>query len=138
MYKNILLAIDGSENSRRAGYEAARLALDDTVNVTILHVMDPDDTQKDVVRSTTERHLNKQKKDTLSSIIRFFGEQTVDHEYVVRRGLPARKIIEEANTGKYDVLVIGSRGLNIFQEMVLGSVSHKVAKRATIPVMIVK
>ncbi|MFC3419543.1 universal stress protein [Salinicoccus hispanicus] len=138
MYKNILLAIDGSENSQRASHEAAKLALDDVVNVTILHVMDPDDTQKDVVRSTTERHLNKQKKDTLSSIIRFFDEQAVDHEYVIRRGLPARKIIEEANTGSYDVLVIGSRGLNIFQEMVLGSVSHKVAKHARIPVVIVK
>jgi nucleotide-binding universal stress UspA family protein len=35
-------------------------------------------------------------------------------------------------------VVIGSRGLNSFQEMVLGSVSQKVAKRVNAPVMIVK
>jgi nucleotide-binding universal stress UspA family protein len=33
-----------------------------------------------------------------------------------------------ANSGKYQAIVLGSRGLNSLQEMVLGSVSHKVAK----------
>lgn len=136
-YKNILLAIDGSENSRRAAYETARLAGRDT-SITVLHVLDPDDTQKDVVRSSTERNWDKQKKDMLSSIIGHFDEADIDHKYLTRRGLPSRKIIEEANSGHYEVLVIGSRGLNMFQEMVLGSVSHKVAKHAKIPVMIIK
>ncbi|WP_337692580.1 universal stress protein [Companilactobacillus halodurans] len=35
-------------------------------------------------------------------------------------------------------MVLGTRGLNSLQEMVLGSVSHKVAKRSEIPVVIVK
>ncbi|WP_031547579.1 universal stress protein [Salinicoccus luteus] len=136
-YKKVLLAVDGSENSRRAAYETARL-VDGGANVTVLHVLDPDDTQKDVVRSSTEREWNKQKKDTLSTVIRYFDEADIDHKYLARRGLPSREIIEEANSGNYEVLVIGSRGLNIFQEMVLGSVSHRVAKYSTIPVMIVK
>lgn len=136
-YRKILLAIDGSENSRRAAHETARLVGGDT-NVTVLHVLDPDDTQKDVVRSGTERQWDKQKKDMLSAIIRYFDEADIEHKYVARRGLPSREIIEEANSGDYEVLVIGSRGLNIFQEMVLGSVSHRVAKHARIPVMIVK
>ncbi|MBW9235102.1 universal stress protein, partial [Leptospira santarosai] len=33
---------------------------------------------------------------------------------------------------------IGSRGLNTLQEMVLGSVSHKVAKRVHSPVLLIK
>ncbi|MGM0899696.1 MAG: universal stress protein [Bacillota bacterium] len=37
-----------------------------------------------------------------------------------------------------DLIIIGSRGLNALQSMVLGSVSHKVMKRASCPVMIVK
>lgn len=39
---------------------------------------------------------------------------------------------------KVDIVVIGSRGLNTLQEMVLGSVSHKVMKRVHRPAMIVK
>ena len=79
-----------------------------------------------------------EEKDTLSTVIRYFDEADIDHKYLARRGLPSREIIEEANSGNYEVLIIGSRGLNIFQEMVLGSVSHRVAKYSTIPVMIVK
>ena len=38
----------------------------------------------------------------------------------------------------FDLVIIGSRGLNSLQEMVLGSVSHKVVKRVKCPVHIVK
>ena len=37
-----------------------------------------------------------------------------------------------------DLVIAGSRGLNTLQEMVLGSVSHKIAKRVKCPVMIIK
>jgi nucleotide-binding universal stress UspA family protein len=37
-----------------------------------------------------------------------------------------------------DLMIIGSRGLNSLQEMVLGSVSYKVIKRVQCPVLIVK
>lgn len=137
MYKEVLLAIDGSENSRRAAEEALHLA-DDKTRITLLHVTDPDDNQGDVVRSTNERAWNKQKKDEVSSIIALFDRENVGHKYLTRRGLPAKEIIKEAELEDYELVVIGSRGLSRFQEMVLGSVSHKVAKRAEIPVMIVK
>ncbi|WP_370876089.1 universal stress protein [Evansella vedderi] len=39
---------------------------------------------------------------------------------------------------EFDLVVIGSRWLNKLREMVLGRVSHKVAKRVACPVMIVK
>lgn len=48
------------------------------------------------------------------------------------------KIVKYANDQKVDIVVIGSRGLNALQEMVLGSVSHKVMKRAHCPALIVK
>ncbi|WP_270908820.1 universal stress protein, partial [Staphylococcus saprophyticus] len=52
--------------------------------------------------------------------------------------IPAEKVVEVANSGDYQAVILGSRGLNSLQEMVLGSVSHKVAKRSEIPVIIVK
>ncbi|RCK13159.1 universal stress protein [Bacillus licheniformis] len=47
-------------------------------------------------------------------------------------------IVSYANHHDVDIVIIGSRGLNTLQEMVLGSVSHKVAKRVKCPVLIVK
>lgn len=46
--------------------------------------------------------------------------------------------MEFANKGDFDVAIVGSRGLNTLQAMVLGSVSHKIVKRVKAPVLIVK
>jgi hypothetical protein len=51
-------------------------------------------------------------------------------ETVFLSGDPGPKIVDYANENQFDPVVIGSRGLNPLQEFVLGSVSHKVAKRA--------
>jgi len=56
----------------------------------------------------------------------------------IEKGEPKIKVVELANSNQYDIVVLGTRGLNGLQEMVLGSVSHKVVKRAQIPVLIVK
>ncbi|WP_313019784.1 universal stress protein, partial [Macrococcoides bohemicum] len=56
----------------------------------------------------------------------------------IEHGVPKDKVIQIGNTHEYDLIVIGTRGLNAFQEMVMGSVSHKVVKEVHIPVMVVK
>jgi nucleotide-binding universal stress UspA family protein len=43
-----------------------------------------------------------------------------------------------ANRESYDLIVMGSRGLGAIDEMILGSVSHKVLHDALYPVVIVK
>ena len=61
-----------------------------------------------------------------------FGKLKILH------GEPGPTIIEYANKEKVEMVIIGSRGLNALQEMVLGSVSHKVVKRVHCPLMIIK
>jgi nucleotide-binding universal stress UspA family protein len=65
-------------------------------------------------------------------------ESGVNYELKVLHGLPGPTIVDYANKNQIDIVIIGSRGLNTLQEFVLGSVSHKVAKRANCPVLIVK
>ena len=54
------------------------------------------------------------------------------------RGRAADKIIETANEGNFDLIVVGSRGLGGIKEIFLGSVSDRVADEARCPVLIVK
>ncbi|WP_342587533.1 universal stress protein [Halalkalibacter urbisdiaboli] len=56
----------------------------------------------------------------------------------ILRGDTGPEIVAFVNTHHYDCIVIGSRGLNQFQSLVLGSVSHKIAKRVNCPVLIIK
>ena len=60
------------------------------------------------------------------------------YEMKIAHGVPADTVVSVANSGEFQAIVLGTRGLNSLQEMVLGSVSHKVAKRSEIPVVIVK
>ena len=62
----------------------------------------------------------------------------IEYEYIELRGEPDVELVKYANHEPYEYVVVGSRGLNAFQEFVLGSVSHKLAKRALAPVIIVK
>jgi nucleotide-binding universal stress UspA family protein len=85
-----------------------------------------------------QNRLTNEREDKLSSITELFVEHNVNYEVKIAHGLPAETVVSVANSGKYQAIVLGSRGLNSLQEMVLGSVSHKVAKRSKIPVIIVK
>ncbi len=53
-------------------------------------------------------------------------------------GNPADEIMKLAKSEKFDLVVIGSRGLSGVKELILGSVSGKVVNNSTVPVLVVK
>ena len=59
----------------------------------------------------------------------------IELEAIVREGHPAKVLLDEAANA--DLLMVGSRGLGGFAELLLGSVSHECAQHATCPVVIV-
>ena len=62
----------------------------------------------------------------------------INYDQIIVRGNPKEELVKHANSGKYDIVVLSNRKAEQQKKFVLGSVSHKVAKRATIPVLIVK
>ena len=62
----------------------------------------------------------------------------MNYDQIIVRGNPKDELVKHANSGKYDIVVLSNRKAEQQKKFVLGSVSHKVAKRATIPVLIVK
>ncbi len=139
MYNRILVAVDGSENSRRAAEHAAMLAaLSPNTSVEILYVLDFERVRTDALHATSSDDLHIDRKKRLAPIEGAFEQRKINYQLVIKHGEPGPTIVSFANRGGFDLIVIGSRGLNSFQEMVLGSVSHKVAKRVTAPVLIVK
>lgn len=137
MYKSILLAADGSENSERAAQEVLNFT-DEYTLVTILTIVDAEESKTDVLHGKQGISLTQEREKKLSPIINLFIEHNVNYEINIAHGNPSEKVVEVANSGEYQAIILGTRGLNSLQEMVLGSVSHKVAKRAQIPVIIVK
>ena len=53
-------------------------------------------------------------------------------------GSPIDEIQEMVDSKKFDLIVIGSRGMGSLKELFLGSVSNAIVHKSKIPVMIVK
>nr|WP_306798697.1 universal stress protein [Oceanobacillus saliphilus] len=139
VYKNILLATDGSEHSKRALENAIHIAKCTTGSkVDVVYVIDASKAKSDVINNWNSFDVNDSRMKQLKNAERLAKDAGVSYEIKILHGEPGPTIVEYANENKTDVVIIGSRGLNGLQEFMLGSVSHKVAKRANCPVLIVK
>ena len=137
MYKHIVVAIDGSENSMRALAQAADIAQaspDAKVDVVSVIAID---VYSDMVYDPIEAHGDSQ-RELVDPAVRALKEAGIDPEVVLMHGRPADEIVRYLDKVGADLMVIGCRGLNALQEFAIGSVSHKVIKHAKCPVLVVK
>ncbi len=139
MYKHILLASDGSENAVRAAHEAVKIASynQDSI-IDVVYVVDFDKSLSDVLHSNSSEALEIERRKKNSKVLQYLKDADAHYKTTILRGNPGPEIVKYANEHQVDLVVIGSRGLNSLQEMVLGSVSHKVMKRVKCPALIVK
>jgi nucleotide-binding universal stress UspA family protein len=56
----------------------------------------------------------------------------------LQEGDPASVILNESSAGKYDLIIMGSRGLGRFKRLLLGSVSTKVVHHASCSILVVR
>jgi nucleotide-binding universal stress UspA family protein len=139
MFKRILLASDGSDHSVRAAKKAAELAkLNADSEITVVYVIDGQTSKEDVLHNPDRTVVEEKRKMRLQPVTSLLNSENLNFKLEKLLGEPGPAIVDYANKNEFDVVVVGSRGLNGLQEMVLGSVSHKVAKRVKAPVMIVK
>lgn len=139
LYKQILIAADGSENALRAAAEAIKIArLNMDSHITVVFVADFEKAKTDVLHATSAESLYVTRRQKIAPIEQAIQQANVSYSVEILRGQPGPEIIKYANSHPIDLVVIGSRGLNGLQEMVLGSVSHKVMKRVNCPALIVK
>ncbi|WP_461200495.1 universal stress protein [Anoxybacillus sp. TBDG-1] len=137
--KRILLASDGSEHALRAAKKAIEFCLyiKDAM-ITVVYVINTTTAKTDVLLEGNAEEREAMRKKRLASTESLLKEANIPYEIRMLKGEPGPAIVEFANAHPFDLVVVGSRGLNTLQEMVLGSVSHKIAKRVEAPVLIVK
>ncbi|WP_018932294.1 universal stress protein [Gracilibacillus lacisalsi] len=138
MYKKILLATDGSEHSIRAASHAIEIAQVKNGSIDIVYVVDGNTSKSDVLHGIDKYEVKKEREEKFKPIRTKIKEAGISCETHFLHGEPGPSIVEFANDNQYDLVVVGSRGLNKLQTMILGSVSHKILKRVECPVLVVK
>ena len=104
----------------------------------IIYVADYNKAKDDRLLAQSPESLSLKREQKVHPVLKLAESVGVQTTVTMLKGSPSHEIIKYVKEHSIDQLVIGSRGLNTFQEMVLGSVSHKVMKHANCPVTIVK
>jgi nucleotide-binding universal stress UspA family protein len=135
----IVVGYDGSDPAKRALQRAADLAADGD---RIVVVAAAEAHAKSGARSGISggAHLDpsefEQRRGDLVEAQQLLSERGLDAEPVEAHGDPGTSIVEAAKDA--DMIIVGSRGLNPVQRILLGSVSSKVVHRAACDVLVVR
>lgn len=140
----LLVTTDGSDHSLKTVEKAIELAIPLKAEVTVLSVVQnvpihvfPEGFSTQEYLSI-EKKLEKNAKDLLDQAEQKFKENGLKVDTIIGMGNPADFICKVADEGDYDMVILGSRGLGGFKQLILGSVSNKVAHFVKKSVLIVK
>jgi nucleotide-binding universal stress UspA family protein len=137
-FKKILIALDGSMHSRRGMNEAISLARQSDATITGIHVI-PGFPNTFGTSKTHENQMNKRIRKFMSDARINAGRHGLEfEEKIVKSNDIVSAISNHAKTGKYDILVIGSRGQGSPKSEYFGSIANGILHDSKVPVLLVK
>ena len=108
-------------------------SLNQQCQIEIVYVVDYSKSKNDILHAQGKEELEFSRRKKLTPVEELLSSKDIPYKVSILRGEPGLTIITYVNANGYDLVIIGSRGLNSLQEMVLGSVSHKIVKRVNCP-----
>jgi universal stress protein A len=146
--KKILAAVDFSDLSRGVLKVAAEIGENRNAEVMAIHVArNPDYAAKyggygaELVGTISPSRLLEDSRVELQSNLDVMVKQvesSVPIETLVVFGEPMKEIVQFAETGNFDLLVMGTHGHNMVSRFLIGSVSEQVLRRAPCPVFLLR
>ena len=140
LYRNILIATDGSKTALKAAGHGIDIAKSCGAKVYAINVIDFktfSKVPKDSTWAQMYEQVNAIGLEMLSSV-EVLGEAAgVAVEKDVLEGNPAQVIVDFASEHSIDLIVMGTVGLTGWKHTLLGSVAEKVVRTSICPVTVV-
>jgi nucleotide-binding universal stress UspA family protein len=141
MFRNILVAVDGSADAQQALAQAIDLARSENARLTLFSaVTAPPSVAYVGVSGDVTANLIREAEAEADAVLRTAVERVPDDVSVVSvlSGEPVRPaLVSQIAAGEHDLVVMGSRGRGALRSVLLGSVSHYVLNHSPVPVLIV-
>jgi nucleotide-binding universal stress UspA family protein len=135
----VLVATDGSEHSMKAVQRALELAEKQDAQVTLMSVAYYGADYLEGMPPNIQDKLEDEARSALKKGKALFEAKNLPVETVLVAGLvPANLIIQKAQDGKFDRIVIGSTGQNALEKIFMGSTAAKVVAHAPCEVTVVR
>ena len=146
----LLVAVDGSEESHRALAYATDVADATEGSVTLIHVIEPNvydagggepvsvsDARDRLIIDSVDA-AEQEGRTIIDEAIEAAAELGQDATGELFYGEPVRTITDYAESGGFDTIYIGHRGRSERTGRLVGSVARDVIERATVPVTVVR
>ena len=136
--KNILVPLDGSKNSLRGLDNAISIARACHATITAIYVIPL--YPKNIFDTLMPYYVHPQKevKKFMAGAKKRAAQKGILLKSKIINGSPTKEIQDLAKSKKFDLIVIGARGLGSIKETFLGSVSHAIVHKTRIPVLVTK
>ncbi|MCX6676527.1 MAG: universal stress protein [Methanothrix sp.] len=145
MIKKIMIAIDGSDTSKKAA----------TIGIDIAHRANGSITAVYIMETLRLAHLPGYAtlpglKDKILELMQEEGQQAtqfvedqaqmmkVPCDKIIAQGNPSEELLRIARERGMDLLIMGNLGRTRMEKFLLGSVAEKVVLRSAIPVLLIK
>jgi len=136
--KKILIPLDGSKNSLRGLDEGIYLARQCQATITGLYVIPIYPRNFADAIMPFQIHLTKFAKNFMNEAKIKCAQKGIIFKFKVIFGSPTVEIEEFSRKGKFDVIIVGSRGQSGLKETFLGSVAKVIVHKSKVPVLVVK
>lgn len=143
MFKRALVAIDGSESSLKAVSTAKAMFEEGAIqSFALIHVIPfPRDlAEKSKIRISEEEYrqsVNSAATEIMDKSLQVVGSD-IEVGKITEFGPPAEVILQTAEKGDYDLIIVGNRGLNPLNRLLMGSVSSRILSLAGCAVLTVR
>lgn len=146
MYERILLTTDGSEAAKTAFDHAIDIAARRGATLHVLYVVDTDAIAYSRGDDKIERlegddleelpGLQERARQAIETVVDRAREAGVETRPSIRGGAPYEAIPDYAEEHDIDLIVMGSHGRSGAKRMLLGSVTERILRSTTIPVLV--
>ena len=141
MFTNVLVPVDGSDNSYRALDAALLLSEKLGSSITVVNVME----QVPITHIESEKLLSelleaykKENQEILSKCSNIATEKGLSIKTLLLQGNPALVILDYSKKEKFDLVIMGSRGMGKFKQLILGSVSSKIVHHSPCAILLIR
>ncbi len=140
MFDRILVPIDSSEDSIKALKTAVEFAKKcGSGKITLIHVYSTKTIRLGVATIVLPaEEIRKGSASILANGEKIVKAEGLDVEKLSVEGHVTGEIVKTARKGKFDLIVVGHRGLSKISYLLLGHVSEGVIRHAPCPVVVVR
>jgi len=135
----VLVPTDGSEHSLKAVRRGVELAEREGAEITLMTVAYYSREDMDELPPNIQEKLDAEAAKALRASKALFDEKGLKVETVLEAGyVPANNIIAQAEKGKFDRILMGSKGITGFERLLIGSTAAKVVANAPCTVTVIR